>query len=107
VLGCIILSALGTVAYLFTASQTQITNKVPLPSSPEVLVKEARDLLETIGYTKEPGDRTWGFWLSSGNLRALSARYDRSEHARLLAEGWPAIDFWYRESPSPSSASDG
>jgi len=101
VLTCIVLLVVGMAAYFFTASRTQITNKVPLPSSPEVLMKEARDLLAEIGYTDPPSDRTWGFRTNSENLRVLSDEHDVSEHDQLLADGWPAIHFWYRESPSP------
>jgi len=98
---CIALFAVGMAAYLFTASRTQITNKVPLPSSPEVLAKEARDLLAEIGYTEPPVDRTWGFRSNSGNMRALNDQHEASQYDQLLADGWPAIEFWYRESPAP------
>ncbi len=101
---CIVLFAVGLAAYLYTASQTQITNKIPLPSSPEVLVKEARDLLAEIGYTEPPGDRTWGFRSNFGDLPARSVRHKTPQYDQLLADRSPAIEFWYRESPFPMVA---
>jgi serine/threonine-protein kinase len=98
---CLAAFAIGLVLYLFTASRTQITALTPLPNSPEVLVKEARGLLARIGYKEPPGDRTFGFSYSGANLRALNERHEASEHAQRLADGWPAVNFWYRESRSP------
>jgi len=94
--------AIGLVLYLFTASRTQITALASLPNSPEVLVKEARGLLARIGYEEPPGgDRTFGFGYDGGHMAALNERHEASQHARRLADGWPAVFFWYRESRFP------
>jgi serine/threonine-protein kinase len=98
---CLAAFAIGLVLYLFTASRTQITALTPLPNSPQVLVKEARELLARIGYEKPPGDRTFGFSFVATNLRALNERHEASEQAQRLADGWPAVNFWYRESRGP------
>ena len=100
---CLAVFAIGLVLYLFTASRTQITALTPLPNSPEVLVKEARGLLARVGYEEPPGDRTFGFSSEDmgHNLGALNERHEASEHAQRLADGWPAVNFWYRESRGP------
>ena len=104
---CLAAFAIGLVLYLFTASRTQISALTPLPNSPEVLVKGARGLLARIGYAEPPGDRTFGFSYDSGHLRALNERHEASEHAQRLADGWPAVFFWYRESRNPIVPYDG
>jgi len=101
------LVAVGLALYLFTAGQTQITRLVPLPNSPAVQTKQARDLLTRLGYTDEPGDSTYGMTNNGGHLRALNQRLPATEQARRLADGWPSIMFWYRQSPNLMVPFDG
>ena len=81
-------------------AKLSITRKVPLDVPPEALIRDARNLLKSFGYTARPGDRAWGL--------EYNGEYDTylRQHLELAAARWrnpaglpPLIDFWYRESP--------
>jgi serine/threonine-protein kinase len=98
---CLAAFVVGLVLYVFSASRTQITALNPLPNPPQVLIKEARELLARVGYEDPPGDRTFGFSYDASKLRALNERHEASEHEQRLIDGWPMVVFWYRESRGP------
>jgi hypothetical protein len=82
------------------AGRIYLANLVPLPKPPEVLVADARAILEDLGYTHPQIDTAYGFNPSSSWERWVLTS-DRSprrwDHARTIR---PApISFWYRESP--------
>jgi serine/threonine-protein kinase len=89
---CLVLVVLGS-------AQTQLSQLVPLEKSPDVLVNEARELLNRLGHDDPPADSTWEFDRSKLALDYLLEEREPSEHFELLRAGWPAINFWYRQSP--------
>jgi len=90
----------GMVLIGVAGAQLSITRKVPLDVPPDVLTRDARNLLNSFGYGAKPGDRAWGLEYNDEydaylrrNLELAAARW--KDPAGLP----PLIDFWYRESP--------
>jgi serine/threonine-protein kinase len=85
-----------------------VTATVPLDDPPEALARDARHLLQSFGYAAKPKDAAWGMSYDYGYRSYL-------ERHRSLAAHWPSpavglsplVQFWYRESPWPMTASYG
>jgi serine/threonine-protein kinase len=93
----------GLTAVAVIAPSLQITEALHLENPPEALARDARILLQGLGYTARPGDRYWGFEYD-GEYRAYLGSHPTEAAARWKnpASGDPAlVTFWYRESPSP------
>jgi len=99
-------AALAAVAaFAIVAPFQQITELVHLENPPEALARDARTLLQSLGYTTRPNDRSWGFSYDDEYRNFLQ------RHPQEAAVRWknpagepPLINFWYRESPSPAPA---
>jgi serine/threonine-protein kinase len=79
----------------------------PLKRPPPVLVQDATDILESLGYPDSPEDRAFGFVINGEYLDHIE-RNDRSPNRweRLLSGRPPAVSFWYRQSPRQLRAVD-
>ena len=97
---CLIWVLVTLAVTLWVAGQSRLTQIVPLPKSPEILVADARAMLATLGYPTPQRDSTYGFSRDVSYIDHLMAR-DRSDSWwQLLGRGEPSvIRFWYRESP--------
>jgi serine/threonine-protein kinase len=96
---CLASFVLGLLLTVFLAGETQVTRLTPLEHSPDVLIHKAQQLLGDLGYDEVPVDTSFGFASASWVFRAL--RQIQNENAwEALREGWPAVNFWYRQSPS-------
>ena len=85
---------------VWMASQTRLSQIVPLPKSPEVLVADARVILASLGYPGPPRDSTRGFSRDTSYIDHLMAGTRSGSWLELLARGEPSVvRFWYRESP--------
>jgi serine/threonine-protein kinase len=96
----------GLLAVAILAPFVQISEAIHLENSPEALARDARTLLQTLGYTARPVDRAWGFSYDN-DYRNYLGRHPAEAAARWKnpsAGEPPLITFWYRESPSPAPA---
>ncbi|MBZ5578092.1 MAG: serine/threonine protein kinase [Acidobacteriia bacterium] len=95
------LAALIAVA-VFSPSQ-QMTELIRLDNSPEALARDARTMLQSLGYTARPADRSWGFSYDDAyNNYLTKQRAEAAGRWKNPAAGEPPeITFWYRESPTP------
>ena len=103
---CLAAALVGLLAVAIVAPFQQITEAVHLENPPEALARDSRTLLQSLGYTTRPNDRTWGFVYDT-EYRNYLGRHPAEAAARWKnpASGEPPlIDFWYRESPSPAPA---
>jgi hypothetical protein len=93
-----VVASLAVVVWL--GSQSQLSQIVPLPRSPALLVADARSILESLGRRDSALDSTFGFSRETGYIEHLMKQERSPSWWRLLARGEPsAIRFWYRESP--------
>ncbi len=93
-------TVLALAGLLWTAGQSRLTEIVPLPKSPEVLVADARDILRSLGYPTPERDHTFGFRRDTSYIDQLMNEERSPDWWRLLSRGEPnVIRFWYRESP--------
>jgi serine/threonine-protein kinase len=103
-LGLVLLGVLvGSIALVaLLADRTMLFRKVPLPESPEVLARRARQVLEHCGYAEEPADTAYHFspdaefLLGTLHEDPSPGRWDRLATARPAA-----LYFFYREGPRP------
>jgi len=99
-LSCLIAVGISIAALLLLWTPLKVFGKMPLDSSPDVLAKQATDLIKKFGYTEIPADHASGFYYDNDYLNYLSKRvkgipeWDRVLRLRPLAVG-----FWYRQSP--------
>lgn len=95
--------ALGLVASLLIEESTQLVNRVPLDSPPEVLETRAREIIGRLNLPPNAAvDNAYGFETSAGYLNYVQT-HDKSQTRwdTLAKSGLPAMMFWYRQSPSP------
>ncbi|HJT89186.1 MAG TPA: serine/threonine-protein kinase [Bryobacteraceae bacterium] len=93
----------GLVAVAVLAPSQQITEALHLENPPEALARDARTLLQSLGYTARPADRYWGYAYDN-EYRAYLGRHPGEAAARWknpAAGEPPLVAFWYRESPAP------
>jgi serine/threonine-protein kinase len=97
---CLVAVLASLAGTLLLAGRSRLSQIVPLPRSPELLVSDARSILEGLGYPTRQRDSTYGFSRQTGYIEHLMAGARSPTWWRLLARGEPSvIRFWYRESP--------
>jgi len=92
---------LATAAILMSA-QSMLYRRVPLEKPPEELAGNAREILQSAGYSEPPVDTAMGFYEGSEFLRYI-AEHDKSK-TRWDHLETGAFVFWYRGSPRPLAA---
>ena len=93
------LAGIGLAAYL--ASQTQLGALTPLPKAPAVLVDDAREVLEGLGYASATRDSAQGFYFDCAYIDSFYEGSTCPSDWNFLRTTQPsAVRFWYRESPS-------
>ena len=102
---CLAAALVAIIVVAIVAPFQQVPQAVHLENPPEALARDARTLLQSLGYTTRPIDRTWGFEYD-GAYRNYLGRHPEEAAARWKhpAGEPPLITFWYRESPSPAPA---
>ncbi len=97
---CLVAVLVSLIGAIWASEQSQLSQIVPLPKSPEVLVADARAILENLGYPTPQRDHTYGFLADTSYIDDLMSKPRSTTWWELLARGEPSvIRFWYRESP--------
>ena len=97
---CLVGTVVALAATLWIAGQSGLSQIVPLPKSPELLIADARAILEDLGYSTPQRDSTHGFIRDPRYIDHLMSQERSRTWWELLARGEPnVIRFWYRESP--------
>jgi serine/threonine protein kinase len=97
---CLVWVVMALAGTLWMAEQSRLSQIVPLPKSPELLVADARAILQDLGYPTPQRDSTNGFSSDSSYIDDLMSKDRSNTWWELLARGEPSvIRFWYRESP--------
>jgi hypothetical protein len=89
-------------AAILLSSQTMLYRRVPLEKPPEALAEQARDILQSVGYSEPPVDTAKGFYEGKEFLRYVAERDKSKTRWDNLETG--AFVFWYRGSPRPLAA---
>jgi len=90
----------GRTQFVVLTESAQITSRLPLEKSPDVLEDRARDVARTLGYTDTPVDTAGGFDSAGDYLRyALEHGAGAAVRERLRTGRPPVLLFWYRSSP--------
>jgi hypothetical protein len=98
--GCLLLIVFGLASVVGLAQKLQMTNRVPMPTPPDVLAAKARDLAHEFGYTATPVDSFYSFDVLPGYRDYLEKNDPSLTRWNNLSSGVPpTIVFWYRESP--------
>ena len=94
----VVLASLVAVAML--GGRTNILQKTPFNKPPAALEQEARDLIQSFGYTEPPVDRVHGFSYDTEFQQYGEQQKNPAVYRGLLSKGRPTlIRFWYRQSP--------
>jgi serine/threonine-protein kinase len=97
---CLIGIVISLAGIVWIANQLRLTAIVPLPKSPELLVADAQEILQDLGYPTPQRDSTFGFTRDTSYIDDLMSKERSVTWWELLARGEPSvIRFWYRESP--------
>jgi serine/threonine-protein kinase len=92
----------GIVLIALLSDQVMLFRKVPLPEPPEVLARQARQILEHSGYLEAPADTAFHFRVNPEYLlHALPAAPSPGRWDDLAAVRPPPLYFFYRQSPGP------
>ncbi len=84
---------------MLVSRYTNLFEMVPLEKPPDALVDRAKEIVRNLGYTEEPADTARGFHSAGEYLQFLEQRDATASRWKALATGWPAVHFWYRQSP--------
>ena len=106
-IACLAAALAGLLVVTIVAPPLTITDHIRLENPPEALARDARTLLQNLGYSARPADTSWGFGYA-GDYRDYLKQHPAEAVARWKnpAVGEPAlVNFWYRESPYPLIAS--
>ena len=97
---CLVGTVVALAGTLWIAGQSRLSQVVPLPKSPEILISDAQAILEDLGYSTPQRDSTHGFVRDTRYIDHLMSQERSRAWWELLARGEPnVIRFWYRESP--------
>ncbi|MGE3163944.1 MAG: protein kinase [Planctomycetota bacterium] len=101
---CAVLAVAGVITAVLLSERIQVSRLTPLPKPPAALVEIARQRLAALGYANRDGfDSAYGFAVRGTYLAWLAKRgaHDPDWWRALRAERPSAIQFYYRESPTP------
>ncbi|MGH9513871.1 MAG: protein kinase domain-containing protein [Terriglobales bacterium] len=87
------------IAAILLGGMSALYRRVPLEKPPEALAEQAREILQSAGYSEPPVDTAMGLYASGIFLRSIAA-HDKSK-ARWDNLETGAFVFWYRGSPIP------
>lgn len=97
---CLVGTVVALAGTFWIAGQSRLSQIVPLPKSPELLIADARTILEELGYPTPQRDSTHGFVRDTRYIDHLMSQERSTTWWGLLARGEPnLIRFWYRQSP--------
>lgn len=92
----------SVIAAILLSAQTMLYRRVPLEKTPEVLAEQARNILQSVGYSESPADAAMGFYEDDAFLRYIREHDKSKRRWNNLETG--AVVFWYRGSPRPLAA---
>jgi serine/threonine-protein kinase len=96
--------AVGVTAAILMSAQTMLYRRVPLDKPPEALAEQARNILQSVGYSEPPVDTAIGFYEGNAFLRYIVGHDKSKTRWDNLETG--AFVFWYRGSPRPLASSN-
>jgi serine/threonine-protein kinase len=92
----------GIVGTALLADHVMLFRKVPLPEPPQVLIHQARQILEQCGYDESPADWTGHFRSNAEVLLHILKEDPSPDRWENLATLRPTpLYFFYRQSPGP------
>jgi serine/threonine-protein kinase len=106
-IACLLFVLIGLVPALLLSSRANLLHGIPLPDSPEILARKARDIAVRMGYPAEPADTAYGFMEHRRFKLWAEDNMEPADYRALITRGQPpGILFWYRQSPEPLMPSD-
>ena len=99
----LIVTLVGMLGALLVSESTRVVERVPMPETPQVLAKQARDIAASFGYADPIKDTAMGFAYAVDfldRIRREDAAGRDAEPAHSEGRSVP-ISFWYRQSSSP------
>jgi serine/threonine-protein kinase len=104
---CMALVVVGLIGLLWMSGKSNILRLTPLPSSQEVLTRQARDIAARLGYTDPPVDayHTFNYRIDYHDWAEKNLKTD--QYREQVRRGQPSlIYFAYRQSPQYIEARD-
>ncbi len=97
---CMAAVVIGLLVMPWLSSKSNIVNLTPLPNSPEILKRQAREIAAKLGYPDAPADDTWSFSVETAWQDWAKKNLKPEEFRELVRRGQPrVINFFYRMSP--------
>ena len=88
---CLVTVVIALAGTFWIAGQSRLSQIVPLPKSPGVLVIDARNILDTLGYPTPQRDSTFGFTRDTRYIDHLVSSKPSKTWWGLLARGDPGL----------------
>ncbi|HUR20343.1 MAG TPA: serine/threonine-protein kinase [Vicinamibacterales bacterium] len=90
----------GMIAAALLIMRNEVTGRVPLDKSVDVLTESAKNILTLAGYTTRPVDTARGAAFTGEYTNWIAARDQSAKRWDILSQGHaPVLRFWYRTSP--------
>jgi serine/threonine-protein kinase len=94
----------GIALVAFLADRVMLFRKMPLPEPPEVLARQAQQVLKHCGYPEKPADSAYHFRVNVDSLLHIFRENPSPKRWENLSAVRPApLYFFYRQSPQPLS----
>ena len=102
---CLLAIIAGLCIYAVLNRKLNLVERVNLNDSPDVMINKARTIFAQLGYADTPGDRAYGLQYDDDYISYVENNVKIADREPLIATGrTPAINFWYRESPTQLNA---
>ena len=98
-------AVLGLAGFYILSARNSALERVHPRYSQELLVQKARDIVQRLGFTAQPGDEASGFdWSRSYLSYVQNNDKPTPRWNEVLAQQPSPLRFWYRSSPYPLTA---
>ncbi|MBL8207122.1 MAG: protein kinase [Blastocatellia bacterium] len=102
---CLLAIIAGLCVYAVINRKLNLVERVGLNDSPDVMINKARAIFAQLGYADMPTDRAYGLQYDDDYISYVENNVKIADREPLIATGQtPAINFWYRESPTELNA---
>jgi len=99
-LACLASVLVGFVLIIWLSGKVDLHRRVPFEKSPEALRERASAIVNRLGYTDPPADRTYGFNTNDDYFTYVVDHDSSPTRWNQVSTGRPAaLYFWYRQSP--------
>ena len=99
---CLLAVIISLIAAAYLNHRTNLIERIPFESSPEVLARKGHEIITQLGYPERPFDSAYGLQRGDAYLKYIKEKDKSRERWKPLEQGRGGVLYlWYRESPLP------